>query len=168
MYVIANRQIAAPHHAAVRATSGSGQIKMIGIDEHRVAQIQESVGDDVLSEPALIPLLLLHARRENAAEIPLAVLVLTQVDVGTLRLDPTEENAEIEQIAWIVCDRDWSRCEKHRILVVANFDRVDCYSADEAAAQMAEIDFSLDLTFEQGRDHAPHALLAHARMRDAN
>ena len=90
------------------------------------------------------------------------------MDVGTLRLDPTEENAAIEQIAWIVCDRDWSRCEKHRILVVANFDRVDCDSADEAAAQVAEIDFSFDLTFEQGRDHAPHALLAHARMRDAN
>src|SRR5687767_8462310 len=120
------------------------------------------VDRDVLTESTLSFLLLGDARRENPSEVPVAVLVLPEVDDRAVCLEVAEQNPAIEQVAWIVLDADRARREEHRVLVVADLDRVDRHAVEESAAHVADVDLALHATLEHGADHAAHALLAEA------
>ena len=71
--------------------------------ELRVVDLR-GVHNDVLSEAALVSLLLLDAGGKDSPEVPLAVRVLPQVNYGTLRLEMAEQNSAVEEIARIVLD----------------------------------------------------------------
>src|SRR5947207_15708657 len=96
------------------------------------------VDDDVLSKPALVSLLLLNARRKDSSPVPVPVFVLPEMHVRMLCLQKAEQDPAVEQIAWIVSNRDGTRREEHGILVVANLNRVDGDAVEESTAHAAD------------------------------
>ena len=84
-----------------------------------------------------------------------------------LGFEMTKENPTVEEIPRIIRDGDRPRSEKHRILVVANLDRIDSHPADEPAAHVSDVDFALHLPLEHRRHHAAHSLLADTGVSDA-
>src|SRR5689334_9846195 len=133
----------------------------------RVAD-SRGVRDDVLPKATLVSLLFFDACGKDAAEVPVAVLMLSQVYVGAGCLHSAKQNPSIKKIARVVRNGDRTRGKEHRVFVVTDFDGIDGDAADQSTAQMSNVDFPFDPTLEQSRDHAPHALLAHARVRDTD
>src|SRR6202521_214093 len=97
------------------------------------------VYDYVLSESALISLLLLDAGREDSPPVPVAVLVLPQVDDGMLGFEVTEQNAAVEQVARVVFDPNPPQGEEQGIFGIADLDGVDRPAIEEAARHVADV-----------------------------
>ena len=126
------------------------------------------VHDDVLSESTLVSLLLLDAGRKDSSPVPVAVLVLPQVDDRTGGFEMTEQDSAVEQIARVVLDANRPRRDEHRVFVVADLHGVDRHTVEESATHVAEVHFALHLSLEHGADHVAHALLAEAGVRDTD
>src|ERR1700674_1541702 len=126
------------------------------------------IDDDVLSESALVSLLLLYARRKDSAPVPVAILVLSQVHDWMFRLEVAEKNSAVKEIPRIVLDGNWPRREEDGILVIFYLDGVDRHAGEESAAHVADVDFALDVPLEHRQHHLAHARLAEAAVRDTD
>src|ERR1700686_2039706 len=133
-----------------------------GVADHR------RIDDDVLSESALVSLLLLYARGEDSAPVPVAILVLPYVHDWMLRLEMAEKNSAVKKIPRVVLDRNWPRGEEDGVLVIFYLNRVDRHAGEESATHVADVHFPLDVTFEHRQKHLAHARLAEAGVRDAD
>src|SRR4051812_19073719 len=71
------------------------------------------IDDDVFTEAALVPLLLLHARREDSSPVPVAVLVLPQMDERTLNVQAAQQDPSVEQISRIISHANRTGREEH-------------------------------------------------------
>src|ERR1700686_2663952 len=45
MQIVANRKIASPHDAPVCLPRRAGQVEMVAVDEHRIAEVEDRAGD---------------------------------------------------------------------------------------------------------------------------
>ena len=133
----------------------------------RVADLG-GIDRDVLAESSLVPFLFLDARREYAPPVPITILVLAQVYHRVLRHEVAEQDSAIEQIARVVRNFDGSRRKEDGVFVIAYLERVDCHAGEEAATQVADVHLPLHFPFEHRHHHLAHAVLAEARMRDAD
>src|SRR2546423_1223265 len=158
--LVTNSAVAPGAPQRIRWTPRQRQQKCGIMDDGRI-------DDDVLTEAALIALLLLDARRKYAPEIPVAICVLSEVHERMLSLEVAQQNPTIEQVARVVGDRDRPGSKEDGILIVPDFHRVYRDSADEPAAHVPDVDFAFYSPFQHRRHHAAQSLLPDAGMSDA-
>src|SRR5688500_6607209 len=119
----------------------------------------------VLSKSAFAPWIVRTAGRKDPPEIPVAVLVLAQVNDRIPCFEVREQNPAVEDVARIVLESDRSRSDEERIFVVAYLQRVDHDTVEESAVDAADVHFPFHAPGQHGRDHLANALLTEAGVR---
>src|SRR6266571_6146892 len=95
---------------AIELRSAKSVRRMPGQRERKAGVAdRRRIDNDILSEAALVSLLLLDACRKYAPPVPVAILVLTQMHDRMIGLEIAEKNSAVEKVAWIVRNSDRSR-----------------------------------------------------------
>ncbi len=77
-----------------------------------------------------------------------------------------DERAGVENVAWVVVERDRPGAHEQLAAFVPDRHAVDRQLVEEAAAEVSEVEVSLDRARDEGLGERPHVLAPAVRTRD--
>ena len=127
----------------------------------------DGVQDHEIAKAALraLRLRLAPADLEQAAVVPLPVLVLAKHDCRMLELHAAEVEAPVHEVTGIVAERHLARGHEQRILVVAQLERIDGHAGEEAPADPPDVHLAVDRRLHARLHRVAHRRLAILRLR---
>src|SRR6266542_63588 len=122
------------------------------------------VDDDVVAERTP-RVRLLPSSRKDPVEIQFAGWQLEDVDHRSRDIEMTEKDALVEDVSRVVPHADSSGGEEQRVVVVADLNGVYRHAVEKTAADLSDVELSVNLAGDPRLDVPPHLALTEVRLR---